>query len=326
MKLEAAKRLLLADGEWFDALTDDMKEQYVKEHPDSKYAKGWKRRGHTPSDSKHDHQHNKHQHQPGHGHALVPKHPGGTPRAKQAIKKLPPHAQQFVKSGGTKSGSKSRKALAKNVKKQAKKIAKATLKDNKELASGLMSLPRILQDKGSHSDWKAARKIGVTILGSAALAGALGVSGPAGFLTFMAIKHLAGPALGSLLKKAVHRKPKLAQDGEVKNVSSKAWAATGNKSISPYGYWKDDETWVSETQEEWERNYDTREDGAGHIPRHKKHAALIVAADEAEPSEEMLASIITTLADFADNGDISDDSWDSAVEEMARSDSSNRDA
>lgn len=305
IRLEAAQRLMLtADGEWFDALTDDLKEQYVKEHPDSKYAKGWKRRSVQPSSPK----------------PVVksppskaPVSPGGSPKAKQAIKKLPAHAQKFVKTGGTKSGSKARKALAKNVKKNASKIAKSTLKDNKQLAAGLLSLPRILQDKGSKKDWKAARKIGLTVLASAGIAAALGVSGPAGFLTFMAIKHLAGPALGSLVKKAVTRSP-VATGDKVKHEASKAWAATGNKGISPYGYWKDDVTWVSETEEEWDEHYED-EDRGYKIPKH--HAALIVAADEAPDEEATLQRIIEGFADFAADGDIPDNTWDSAVEEMA---------
>jgi hypothetical protein len=39
-RINATRRLVLS-ATWFDTLTDAQKEAYLKEHPDSKYAKGW---------------------------------------------------------------------------------------------------------------------------------------------------------------------------------------------------------------------------------------------------------------------------------------------
>lgn len=41
VELNAAQRLLAAESEWWTSLSDTMKEQYVEEHPESKYAKEW---------------------------------------------------------------------------------------------------------------------------------------------------------------------------------------------------------------------------------------------------------------------------------------------
>jgi len=349
MKLEAAKRLLLADGEWFDALTDDMKEQYVKEHPESKYAKGWKRKGNVPATkpgtqvaptNQSPQQKPQQKRQVQQVKKQPPANPGGTPKAKQAIHKLPAKGQQFIKSGDTAAGSKSRKALGKTLKKRSKAIAKNVYKDNKQLAHALTSIPNILQDKGSKSDWKNMRKIGLTVLGSAALAGALGVSGPAGFLTFMALKHIAKPALGNLVKQGIKRLKTQGpeqDESEVKHVSSAAWKASGNKGISPYGYWKDRNTWISETKKEWESKYDEREDDAddwddededdeddnhdshfhrNHNRNRRRHAALIVAADEPD-DEQMIQAVVDMFSTYASEGNIPDEAWDASVEEYA---------
>jgi hypothetical protein len=40
-KINAAHRLFVSAG-WFESLSEVQKKEYVKEHPNSKYAKGWK--------------------------------------------------------------------------------------------------------------------------------------------------------------------------------------------------------------------------------------------------------------------------------------------
>lgn len=338
MKIHAASRLLVtADGEWFEALPDKMKEQYVKEHPESKYAKGWKRTD-KPKGNIHKAPVEPVKH-PRLAPGQKPIHPGTgkNPKAQKDIERLPPHAKAFVQKGGTKAGSKQRKHVARSVKKNSGKIAKSVMKDNKSLLKAVTLLPKFLQDRSSKSELKQIGKLGFTVLASVGFATALGVTGPVGFLAFMAVKHLAVPALGNVIKSALSRpKQGFGTDGPVKHKSSQAWAASGNHGSSAYGYWSDPNTWVSETEEEWEANFDER---GPKIPtkEHDSRASLsmtfadrITASQQvhvhapvyASSQEQTMQSIIDALSDFAENGFIPDDAWDASVIELANKEGS----
>lgn len=319
------KEYKLNDG-WFKALTDKQQEKYVKEHPDSKYAKDWRRKPkHTeppkyapketpdgkarkdwkPEPDDFEEGYNEDE-DVDFGNVAKPdetwpkpqskktpvKKPeppvlrdkiphGGSPKAQEALKKTPRAVQKFVETKQTQAGSKMRSAVARSVKKNAPRIAKGILRDNVGLAKSLMLFPRILKDKGSFSDFKSVGKLGLTILASTAMAGALGTTGPVGFLAFMALKHLGLKPLGRLVMHAV-------------GIDSDEEEDVKPKKRSPY------------------------KKPASHTLQRRRHASVITAAEENAEAEKILTRIIEGMADYAESGEITDDAWDASLIEMSQ--------
>lgn len=339
-QINAAARLIVAEGEWFDALTDDMKKQYIEEHPDSKYAKGYKlSRPHEPVKPKPMQQIK----QPPQGLKL-------DRDTEQKLQKLPKSAQKFVKSGGTKANSKSRKRSAARVRADAPKLARGIIKDSIGIAGGLAAMHRMLEFRPDKGDYKKAASFVGTLLGTSAMMGVLGASGPVGFLAFMAVKHVAAPTLYNIVKDGLSAGKDLVQ----------------KKKRDPYnkdfGYWKDDDTWVPLSEDEYDKltdeevdqyrktgkdptgrfkefedrhsrhvpeegedNYGFWENGKWHPqteeewkrPKDVSHAALRLASLlTATDEEKQLTDVIKALSDYVESGEIPDKAWKAAIAEM----------
>jgi hypothetical protein len=340
-QINAASRLIVAEGEWFDMLTDDMKKQYIEEHPDSKYAKGYGlSRPHEPVKPERAPSPTQ---QPQTGLKLDRK-------TEEKLNKLPKSAQKFIKSGGTKKNSKSRKRSAERVRADAPKLARGIIKDSLGVASGLAAMHRMIEFKPDEGDYKKAASFVGTLLGTSAMMAVLGASGPVGFLAFMAVKHVAAPTLYNIVKDGLSAGKELVQ----------------KKKRDPYnpdfGYWKDDNTWVplsedeynnltdeevdeyrktgtdpngrfkefedrhkSHAPEEGSDNYGFWENGKWHPqtkdewerPKDVSHAALRLASLlTATDDEKQLTDVIKALSDFVESGDIPDKAWKAAIDEM----------
>lgn len=343
-ELNATYRLLVtgaqqvtAEGEWWDTLTDDMKKLYIKEHPDSKHAKESIGNG-TPSG-------------PtiptgqGRGIGIVkPKPISFGPKdeqTKQALKNLPKPVQSFVNRGETKAGSKSRKENAQKVKASSPSLARGILKDSVGVAKGLNSIRNMVNGKPNPGDFKKAASFIGTILGTSAMMALLGASGPVGFLTFMAIKHVAAPELYGIVKKSLAKKPPAEHDddhgywdkkGQWVPQSKKEWEqnfeapqrtvrAPAQKGPvanekDEHGYWEDGQ-WVPQSKADWERDYDKRGPGSKKDMQQRKpsHASTVTATDD----EQMLQALIDNISAYAEAGEIDSDAWKAAIAEMSQS-------
>lgn len=341
VQINAASRLIVAEGEWFDMLTDEMKKQYIEEHPDSKYAKGYGLgRPHKPAT-------------PGPAPSPAPQAIEGPKldrKTEEKLAKLPKSAQKFVKQGGTKKNSKSRKRSAARVRADAPKLARGILKDSIGIAGGLAAMHRMIEFKPDEGDYKKAASFVGTLLGTSAMMAVLGASGPVGFLAFMAVKHVAAPTLYNIVKDGLSAGKELTQ----------------KKKRDPYdknfGYWKDENTWVPISEDEYNSlsddevdeyrktgqdpngrfkefedrhsrhvpeegsdNYGYWENGKWHPqtkeewqrPKDVSHAALRLASLlTATDDEKQLTDVIKALSDFAESGDIPDKAWKAAIAEM----------
>lgn len=325
-RLNAAARLVVAEGEWFDMLSDDMKKQYIEEHPDSKYAKGYKLQ--SPSKPM----------QPG-PNPKAPQQPQQpkklNQRTEESLKKLPKSAQQFVKKGGTKPNSPARKQSAAQVRAAAPKLARGILKDSVGVATGIVAMRNLLEFKPKDGDFKKAASLVGTVLGTSAMMAVLGASGPVGFLAFMAVKHVAAPKLYDVVKNA------LAPDVKQKR----------DDYDPQFGYWKDKDTWVPISEEEYDSLTDdevneyqrTGRDPHGKFNQfenrklHKPdadnnevedvdfkeipHSAAVLRLANlatATDDEKQMIALIQGLSDFAASGEIPEKAWATAIEEMAQ--------
>jgi hypothetical protein len=345
--LNASYRLLVtAGGEWWDTLTDEMKKQYIEEHPDSQYAKGFglsspkqevKKPGQAVKPT-------------GQGKGLGPVKPSFGPRdpaTKQALRNLPPKVQKFVNDGGTAKGSEARKKTGQEVKAKSPGLARGILKDAVGVAKGAASIRNIVNAKPKPGDFgKAASFIG-NVLGATAFATVLGTTGPVGILTFMAVKHLAAPQLYRIAQKAFSKRP-----------PPQGW----DDKETGYGYWKDDNTWVPMSKKEWDKisdeevneYQDTGHDPHGKFKNAEKKGTRDLSGDDhgywengkwhpqskedwvrdfknrgpgsrgdirsalvnASPDEEGMQKLIEALCDYAENGEIPPEAWKAAIAEM----------
>ena len=332
--LVTGSRLVTAEGEWWDTLTDDMKKLYIKEHPDSKHAKESIGNG-TPSAPVQGPTGQ------GRGHGLVkPKPISFGPKdeqMKQALKNLPKPVQSFVRKGETKAGSKPRKENAQKVKASSPSLARGILKDSVGVAKGLNSIRNMVNGKPNPGDFKKAASFVGTILGTSAMMALLGASGPVGFLTFMAIKHVAAPELYSLVKKSLAKKPPADADehgywdekGQWVPQSKKEWEQNfehpQKKVRAPeqkgpvanekdeHGYWEDGQ-WIPQSKADWERDYDKRGPGSKKDMRPKQRASVVTATDD----EQMLQALIDNIAEYAAAGEIDPEAWKAAIAEMSQ--------
>lgn len=320
MNVHAAARLIVAEGEWFDQLSDEMQQQYIEEHPDSKYAKGYGLSKRLQSPHKPV--------QPKPAPAEPPK-PPQTPkldqRTEESLRRLPPEAQKFVKTGGTTPNSKSRKQSAEQVRAAAPKLARNIIKDSLGVANGLIAVHRLLDGKGKKGDVKQVASLVGTILGTSVMMAALGASGPVGFLAFMAVKHVAAPELFDIVKGALgggsepekKEKPKSQQPEQTEHPDDAIFDQEDEG--GEYGYW-DKGKWHPQSKEDWERDYESRGPGKRSDIWSKQHAALRLSASliTATDDEKELTDVIKAISDYVQSGDIPDEAWAKAIQEMAQ--------
>jgi hypothetical protein len=320
-----ARDLVVAEGEWWDTLTDDMKKMYIKEHPDSKYAKepignGTPSKPETPGKPTGQ----------GRGQGLVkqaeqpqvPKKFGPKDQqTRKALDALPRPIKKFVDSGETKKGSKARKETATKVKSSSHTAARGVLKDAVGVVKGLNSTRNILNGKPQPGDFNKVASFVGNVLGASAMTALIGSTGPVGILTFLAVKHLAAPALYNIAKSALAKPPPAGEPG--------------------YGYWKDKNTWVplskkefdNLTDEEVEHYQDTGEDKEGKfnaiengnpkdeygdwkdgnwVPRKSVRSSVVTATED----EQQMQKLIDAISDYADSGDIPPEAWKAAIAQM----------
>ena len=325
LKLNAASRLLVtAEGEWFDLLPDEMKKQYIEEHPDSKYAKGFHLNGPKSDKPKGPEQQQKQGPQTNAPQRLqrppaqMVKRPKPiNQKTEQALKHVPPAIKKAVKSGELKPKSKERTEIAEKLKQHTPRLARGMLKDTVGAAKGLAATYNIaMKGKPQKGDFKKVAGLIGTVLGSSVMAAALGTTGPVGFLMFMAVKHMAAPSLYRLAQKAFHPPPE----------------------PDSYGYWEDGDTWVDIPKKQWEAMTDedvekiqkqkqqdllNKRKAEGKWkhgqwqpnPREPKHASLVTQTGE----EEQMTQLLNTLMDFVANGDIPEEAMTKALYQMADS-------
>lgn len=172
IKLNAAQRLAssycitaLSEGDWFNSLSEEHQKQYVQEHPNSKYAQQYKK-----SD-------------------LVKKPEQVRPKAKPSSKGKRPTAK----------GKKKPKVVSNPG------VVRKIFNESTGIVKGTLAARRILfNDKPQEGDYKKVAKAVGTLLGTAAVAAAIGASGPAAFVGYMALKHLAAPALFDLMQQGLN--------------------------------------------------------------------------------------------------------------------------
>jgi hypothetical protein len=176
-RLHAARRLVVAEGEWFHAMEPEMQKQYLEEHPGSKYAKD-----HTST-------------APANPKAL----PAPTQKPKSEVKpaspKPTPEEVKKVSPKAKAAGSKERVDSAKKLKATAPGLASQLIGGVKDFGHDLSAVGNFLNGHPEHGDMKRVGSMLVTLLGTGAMMTALGATGPVGFLAFMALKKLALPEL-----------------------------------------------------------------------------------------------------------------------------------
>jgi len=149
--------------------------------------------------------------------------------------------------------------------------------------------------KPKEGDFKKAASFIGNVLGASVMTAALGTTGPIGLLTFMAVKHVAAPALFRVVQKAFSKPP------------PKGWTDEDS-----YGYWENGK-WVPESKEEWERNYDSRDnDHEKHVPKRLQNASLVSASDD----EEYMKALIDGISEYAEEGEIPPEAWKAAIAEL----------
>jgi hypothetical protein len=350
LKINAASRLLVAEGEWFHALPEPLQKQYVEEHPDSKYAQGWKPKGEdegnkapesTEKNTEQSPQKQPQNTNPNPGPMqrlqrppaqLVKPRPQLPKKTEQALKHVPKQVKNAVRNGGLKPGSKERKEIKDKLKSQTPGLARGLLKDTIGAGKGLASVYNIaIKGKPEKGDFKKAASLVGTILGSSLMAAAIGTTGPVGFLAFMALKHMAAPELWRLTQKAFHPPPE----------------------PDEYGYWADRDTWVPVSKKEWhamsatdaDRKYEEGEklrkqkekeaegswdngkwkpkprtapdhpDNLKDNPKPRQHASLADQNDE----EKQMTQLLNTILDYVSDGDIPKEAMEEAIYKMADS-------
>lgn len=248
MRINAHARIVQAKENWFESLTDEQKTEYLKEHPDSKYAKN-----HKKSEKKDDGELRTGQPKSNEpvGKTVVDPEQQGTGKGikyestlaysksgKKGISKFgfwkddktwvsmtreeaeskmsdeeieniqrgkpskPGKGKPKVSPKDAKKGSPARKKAGSKLKKSAPGLAGRLLQDSGSLLKGVASVADILRGKGSSSDFGSVGKLGFTLLSSSIIASTFALSGPVGFAAFMALKHLALPAMGNIVKSA----------------------------------------------------------------------------------------------------------------------------
>ncbi len=317
-QLNAAQRLLVvAEGEWWDSLSDDFRKQYIEEHPDSKFAKGYQMHKQDPAAGGDT------QVQRPEPAQQVPKFGPKDKETQEKLRRLPKPAQKFVQSGGTEKGSKERTEIATGFKGQSQRLARGVVKDVAGAAAGINSTYNLLNGKPQPGDFAKAGKFVANVLGASVVTAAIGASGPVGILTFLAIKHLGLPKLGQIAKSSWEdlKAPKASEAED-----------------SDYGYWKDKDTWVSIPKEEWEKLDDDEVDkyhDEGHDPEGKfkgledkypNHPRLRQAASALDrltsstvtstEDEDFMKHLLDGIADYAEAGEIPDDAWNAAIAEL----------
>lgn len=334
LKINAASRLLVtAEGEWFHSLPEEMQKQYIEEHPDSKYAKGYRPKGDQPSIPRQNTAPNdpqSHQNQPGvqtpmgapqrlqrPPAQLVKPRPQLPKKTEEALKHVPKPVGRALKNGGMKPKSKERVEIAEKLKAHTPRLARGMIKDTMGAAKGLASTYNIVvKGKPEKGDFKKVASMFGTILGSSVMAAAIGTTGPVGFLAFMAVKHMAAPALYRLAQSAFHPPPE----------------------PDSYGYWEDEDTWVDIPKKQWEQMTDDDVDKIqkqkaqeklkqrqaegkwkhgewNPKPRERKHASVVTATDE----EKQMTVLLNKLLEFVASGDIPKEAMEKAVYQMADS-------
>lgn len=336
LKINAASRLLVtAEGEWFHSLPEPMQKQYIEEHPESKYAQGYRPKGDDQPPVPHQNTEQNTEQSPQNPAPvqgpmqrlqrppaqLVKPRPMLPRKTEEALKHVPKPAAKAVKSGGLKPGSKDRKEIAEKLKPHTPRLARGMLKDTIGAAKGLAATYNIaIKGKPQKGDFKKVASMFGTILGSSVMAAALGTTGPVGFLAFMAVKHMAAPAMYRMAQKAFHPPPE----------------------PDSYGFWSDDDTWVDIPKRQWEKMTDEDADAIfDHNQKKKahkknaegtwdngewkpnprrpepklKHASVVTATDE----EKQMTKLLETLFDFVENGEIPKEAMERAIYEMADS-------
>jgi hypothetical protein len=350
LKINAASRLLVtAEGEWFYSLPDEMQKQYIEEHPESKYAKDYKHGGDNPSipgpqTAPNDPQSPQNQPKvqtpmgaPGRLQRppaqLVKPRPQLPKKTEEALKHVPKPVGKALKNGGMKPKSKERMEIAEKLKAKTPRLARGMLKDTMGAAKGLASTYNIVvKGKPEQGDFKKVASMFGTILGSSVMAAAIGTTGPVGFLAFMAVKHMAAPALYRMAQKAFHPPPEpdsygyWADEDTWVDMPKAEWEKLTDKEADRrfkegqkkkalekhgHGYW-DKGQWHAQPRAEWEQDFNKRGPGK-RSDIGKQGASVVTATDE----EKQMTQLLETLFDFVENGDIPKEAIERAVYEMA---------
>lgn len=352
LKINAASRLLVtAEGEWFHSLPEEMQKQYIEEHPDSKYAQGYRPKGDQPSIPRQNTAPNdpqSHQNQPKvqtpmgapqrlqrPPAQLVKPRPQLPKKTEEALKHVPKPVGKALRNGGMKPKSKERVEIAERLKAHTPRLARGMIKDTMGAAKGLASTYNIVvKGKPEQGDFKKVASMFGTILGSSVMAAAIGTTGPVGFLAFMAVKHMAAPALYRLAQSAFHPPPEpdsygyWADEDTWVDIPKKEWERMTDKEADRiykegqqkkalekhgHGYW-DKGQWHPQPRAEWEKDFDKRGRGK-RSDIGKQGASVVTATDE----EKQMTVLLNKLLEFVASGDIPEEAMEKAVYQMADS-------
>jgi hypothetical protein len=350
LKINAASRLLVtAEGEWFHSLPEPMQKQYIEEHPESKYAQGYRPKGDDKPVVPHQNteqntEQSPQSQRPAQGPMqrlqrppaqLVKPRPQLPKKTEEALKHVPKPVAKAVKSGGLKPGSEDRKSISERLKAHTPRLARGMLKDTVGAAKGLGAAYNIVfKGKPEKGDFKKVASMFGTILGSSVMAAALGTTGPVGFLMFAAIKHMAAPDLYRMAQKAFHPPPEpdsygyWADEDTWVDIPKKQWERMTDKEADRifkegqkkkalekhgHGYW-DKGKWHPQPRAEWEKDFDKRGPGK-RSDIGKFGASTVDATDE----EKQMSKLLETLFDFVASGEIPKEAVERAIYEMADS-------
>ena len=217
IKLQAAQRLSAATH-WWDALSEEQRRQYVKEHPDSEYAEDYRQETKVKTEPK-GWPYPKVKQEVKKKAPVKPKvepKPKAEPKPKPKVKPQEDDEVTLIRHL-LKQGDKDSEKKVKNLlKKGGHELLKRLLltPEKKPVSRKPATVPKSKSEPKTTSPKPAATKPKINRLGK-----------PAPSLLSTNVQHMASPQ----------------------------YKKSGIKGISPYGYWKDSNTWVSETKEEWEK-------------------------------------------------------------------------
>jgi hypothetical protein len=171
IKIMAAHRLKADAASWFDSLSQEQQKEYLKLHPDSKYADDVKtgekdekpiplRNKDIPVKKKYKHEIQKQTHP-----------------AKNIPKALPKEVEHFAHSEAAHAGSKERRSLGQMIKAKAKGIVKHLVDEVKEAGVAGHAVTKLLRGKPTTPEEQHAMKATATrlviVIGSMAIGGGL---------------------------------------------------------------------------------------------------------------------------------------------------------
>ena len=191
----AIREIVLADS-WFDNLTAKQQQEYIEQHPNSKYAKNYRKKGNGPTNPSGSRKVVKDK-QPKHEHVEV------TPVHKKfhkEISTLDKSDREFFKTGQDKPKSSVRTTLAKHIRTSHREIAHQIKHQVTEWKDGCKAIGKLASGKKISEHEKKALK--ALVIDAAVTAASVAVTGGFAHGAALAVKHTAFDVLKDVVLKS----------------------------------------------------------------------------------------------------------------------------